>query len=182
MCRLTADERQLRALAFPALDQLTLKRLLRQGAWLRLDPDTVLTEAGSPPERLYVVFDGQVGVRRDGDMLATVGPGHFVGEMAFITGAPASADTAADTAVRAFAWDQRALRQSCRRRPELREAIYSAIGPDLARKIADTSDRARAPRDLPEPTRVRDARAGRPPAPADGDSAVSGTLAQSEGA
>ena len=150
MCRLTADERSLLEMAFPALDQLTLKRLLRHGRWQSIEPGVPLTKAGVHPERLYVVFDGRVDVSRHGKSVAAIGPGHFVGEMAFVTGARASADTVAGAPSWVFAWDQSELRQACRRRPELREAVYSAIGPDLARKIAYTSDRVRSHEEEPD--------------------------------
>ena len=150
MCRLTADERSLLEMAFPALDQLTLKRLLRHGHWESLEPGVRLTQAGMHPERLYVIFDGRVDVHRHGKTVAAIGPGHFVGEMAFVTGARASADTVVGAPLRVFVWDQLELRQACRRRPELREAVYSAIGPDLARKIAYTSDRVGSPEEEPD--------------------------------
>lgn len=149
MCRLTADERRLLEMAFPALDQLTLKRLLRHGRWQSIEPGVRLTQTGIHPECLYVVFDGRVDVYRNGKPVAAIGPGHFVGEMAFVTRAKASADTVAGCALRVLAWEQAELRQACRRRPELQEAIYSAIGPDLARKIAYTSDRVRSPEEEP---------------------------------
>jgi CRP-like cAMP-binding protein len=150
MCRLTADERSLLEMAFPALDQLTLKRLLRHGRWQSIERGVRLTKAGVHPERLYVVFEGRVDVYRHGKAVAEIGPGHFVGEMAFVTGGKASADTVVGAPLRVFSWDQSELLQACRRRPELRESVYSAIGPDLARKIAYTSDRVRSPEEQPD--------------------------------
>jgi CRP-like cAMP-binding protein len=145
MCRLTSDERRLLELAFPALDQLTLKRLLRQGEWCTFEPETRLTAQNAHPTHLYVIFEGRVDVYINGRSVATIGPGHFVGEIAFISNAPASADTFAGTAMRAFCWNQEALRRVCARQPGLREAMYSAIGPDLARKVNFTSARLSGP-------------------------------------
>jgi CRP-like cAMP-binding protein len=144
MCRLSEAEKGLRALAFPALDHLTLRRLLRQGTWLDLPAGACLTRRGEKPQYLYVVYDGHVDVHRDGRDVAAIGSGHFVGEIAFVTDSPASADTYAGTTVRAVAWDQTALNRVCQRQPQLREALYSAIGPDLARKITHTSARLSA--------------------------------------
>ena len=145
MCRLSDDEKRLLELAFPALDQLTLKRLLRQGRWRTFDPTTRLTQRDQHPDWLYVIFDGRVDVYLDGQTVAQIGPGHFVAEIAFVSQSPASADTCAGTTVRAFCWEQAALRRLCRRQPDLREAMYSAIGPDLARKVNFTSQRLSAP-------------------------------------
>lgn len=150
MCRLTGDERRLLELAFPALDQLTLKRLLRHGSWRTLEPAARLTAENAHPENLYIIFEGQVDVYRKGQAVAAIGAGHFVGEIAFVSKSPASADTFAGTTVRAFSWDQEALRKICRREPSLREAMYSAIGPDLARKVNFTSQRLSAPDTSPK--------------------------------
>ena len=144
MCRLTGDEKRLLELAFPALDQLTLKRLLRQGSWCTFEPATRLTTHNAHPRDLYVICEGRVDVFRHGRTVATIGPGHFVGEIAFVSEAPASADTFAGSQVRAFCWNQDALRRICRRQPGLREAMYSAIGPDLARKVNFSSARLSA--------------------------------------
>jgi CRP-like cAMP-binding protein len=139
MCGLTAAERKLLAIAFPAIDQLTLKRLLRQGEWRDLAPGTRLTQRGSNPDNLYVIYEGHVDVYRDGQLVAAIGPGHFVGEIAFVTGNPASADTYAATAVKTVVWNQEIMGRISQRQPHMREALYSAIGPDLSRKIINMS-------------------------------------------
>lgn len=151
MCRLTADETRLRELAFPALDKLTLKRLLRHGQWQTLEPTTRLTRQNAHPDQLYVIFDGRVDVYVAGQAVAEIGPGHFVAEIAFVSHSPASATSYARTPVRTFCWEQAALRRVCRRQPELREALYCAIGPDLARKVNFTSQRLSAPDARPTP-------------------------------
>jgi CRP-like cAMP-binding protein len=80
-----------------------------------------------------------VDVRVGDRNVATIQPGHFVGEMGFVTGQAASADTVARTRSRVFCWNQETLRQRCQRDAGIRDAIYAALGPDLARKIVRTS-------------------------------------------
>ncbi len=138
LTRLSAAERDLAALAFPALDRGTLKRLLRAGAWHRLAPGEQLTWYGERPEVLAVILAGRIAVRDSGETIACIGPGHFVGEMSFITDAPATADTFAENHVRLFQWDQETLARRCERDPALQTAIYTALGPDLVQKIAAT--------------------------------------------
>jgi len=48
-------------------------------------------------EQRRVVVDGQASVRRDGRLIATLGPGDFVGEMSLIAGTPRSATVIAET-------------------------------------------------------------------------------------
>jgi hypothetical protein len=67
--------------------------------------------------------------------VAQIRPGHLVVGIAVIGQAPASADSYTDTTVRGFCSDLDALRRSCRRQPDLREAMHGAIAPDLARNV-----------------------------------------------
>ena len=138
LTRLRPAERSLAALAFPALDRGTLKRLLRAGEWRRLASGEQLTRHGERPEILGVVLAGRIAVRDGETTIATIGPGHFVAEMSFITGAPATADTVAEGEVRLFQWDQATLARRCERDPALQTAIYTALGPDLVQKVAAT--------------------------------------------
>lgn len=138
LTRLSAAERNLATLAFPALDRGTLKRLLRAGNWRRLEAGEQLTWYGARPEILGVILSGRIAVRDSGETIASIGPGHFIGEMSFITGAPATADTIAEDTVRLFQWDQETLARRCERDPALQTAIYTALGPDLVQKVAAT--------------------------------------------
>ena len=72
--------------------------------------------------------------------IARLGPGRFVGEIAFLTGTVASATTrAAPEArerLRCLAWNQGRLRQRLERDDGLRTTLYAAIGADLCGKVA----------------------------------------------
>ncbi|MBI5397492.1 MAG: protein kinase [Verrucomicrobia bacterium] len=64
--------------------------------------------AGDPGDALYLIADGRVEVRRpDGQLLALLSKGHFVGEMALLNREPRVADCVAATKVRAWrlAWE-----------------------------------------------------------------------------
>ena len=60
----------------------------------------VLTREGASGRELFLVVTGQAEVTLRGDMLATVGPGEFVGEMTIFDGAPRSATVTAVTPMR----------------------------------------------------------------------------------
>ena len=135
LLRLTPMERSLAAVAFPAMAHATIKRLCRIGVWQDLEDSEQLTWHGSRPEVLAVVLSGEIGVFQHDRCVARIGPGHFVGEMSFITGQPANADTYAEGPVTLLVWKQAALARQCDRDPRLRTALYTAFGPDLVNKI-----------------------------------------------
>jgi len=76
------SERQLRGLAKDALE-----RSYAEGA--------EVVKQGDKGVGFYLLLDGRVEVRRKGRRLATLGPGHFFGEMALFDNEPRTADVIA---------------------------------------------------------------------------------------
>jgi CRP/FNR family cyclic AMP-dependent transcriptional regulator len=58
--------------------------------------ETIFSE-GEPAELMYVIKHGQVEILRDGQLLETVGPDDFFGEMALVDSSPRSATARAKT-------------------------------------------------------------------------------------
>lgn len=52
---------------------------------------------GTPGREFLVIIEGEATVRRSGRVLAKVGPGDFLGELAVIAGVPRTATVTADT-------------------------------------------------------------------------------------
>jgi CRP-like cAMP-binding protein len=134
--RLTPEEEALRQVSFPALNRVSVKRLLRLGRWQDLHSDTMLTEEHEVPERLFLLADGAVEVDVGGRLVATLDPGHFVGEMALLAGQAASATTRTRGSARCLVWDRAALQRRLKRDSDLRSTLYAAAGSNLSAKIA----------------------------------------------
>lgn len=134
----TAEEKALTGLAFPALDACAVRRLIRRGRWLTLAAGDVLTRQGRQSDSLFVLLEGTIQVTIDGNIVCELQPGQFVGEIGFITGNPATATAVVvSDGARALAWDRCMLSREAARKPELRAIIQSALGADLASKIAE---------------------------------------------
>lgn len=52
---------------------------------------------GDPGDRMYVITSGTVRVEDSGRLIATLGPGELLGELALIDASPRSADAVAET-------------------------------------------------------------------------------------
>jgi CRP/FNR family cyclic AMP-dependent transcriptional regulator len=63
--------------------------------------ETILVE-GEPKDVMYVILDGEVDIRRDGQSIDTAGPGELLGEMAMIDGHERSATAVAVVTERQF--------------------------------------------------------------------------------
>jgi len=143
--RLVADRRALASLAevqllrhgaFAGFDSVELASVLRTGAWRDFEPGTRLTEEGKPVAHLVLICDGQASVEVGGETIANLHGGTFVGEMAFLSGNPASATVTVARQTRAFVFNTGKLEALARENRSVAGDLYRAIGRDLARKLA----------------------------------------------
>jgi CRP-like cAMP-binding protein len=63
-----------------------------------------------------------------------------VGELSWVTGAPASADVVATGGVRCLCWERDALKEFLEHHPVIRQALQVILGEDLARKLGRSYD------------------------------------------
>lgn len=102
-------------------------------------PDgTVLTRQGQRGREAFLLVAGEAAVRRDGQEIARVGPGEFVGELALLDHRPRTADVVTVGAARVLVFDPDAFE----------EMLDSA--PGLTRRLLDqVSSRLRAVDEAP---------------------------------
>ena len=58
---------------------------------------SIIVKSGSGGHGLYIIKEGRVTVVREGQAVATLGPGQFFGEISVLDGGPRTADVRADT-------------------------------------------------------------------------------------
>src|SRR5438270_2565237 len=58
---------------------------------------STIVKAGAGGHGLYIIKEGNVAVIRDGQKVASMGPGQFFGEISVLDGGPRTADVRADT-------------------------------------------------------------------------------------
>jgi CRP-like cAMP-binding protein len=75
-------------------------------------------------------------IERAGRIVAVCGPGDFVGEMSFVTGAPASATAIAAKPMRYLAFEQARLRAAIEADNDLRQALDASLNHNLVGKLA----------------------------------------------
>jgi CRP/FNR family transcriptional regulator, cyclic AMP receptor protein len=74
-----------------------LREIGKVAAELTVTAGTVLTRQGDVGSELFVVIDGTADVSRDGQHVAKVGRGHFIGELAVLGHHPRNATVTAET-------------------------------------------------------------------------------------
>jgi CRP-like cAMP-binding protein len=129
------DAHLLRRGVFAGFSDSQLARLVTSGAWKNIDPGTVLTRQGEQVKELVLLCNGNAIVKVDDTIVAQLSDGAFVGEMAFVTGNPASATVVVGQPTRAFVFDMIKLRKLVQGDDSVAVAIHRVVGRDLAAKL-----------------------------------------------
>jgi CRP/FNR family transcriptional regulator, cyclic AMP receptor protein len=82
---------------FSGLDRKELELLAKLAKEQRYETGATIVKSGAGGHGLYIIKEGNVSVVRDGQKVASMGPGQFFGEISVLDGGPRTADVRADT-------------------------------------------------------------------------------------
>ena len=82
---------------FAGLDRKELEVLGKLIKEQRYAAGSTIVKAGAAGHGLYIIKEGDVAVTRDGQKVASMGPGQFFGEVSVLDGGPRTADVRAET-------------------------------------------------------------------------------------
>jgi CRP-like cAMP-binding protein len=82
---------------FAGLDRKELELLGKLIKEQRYDKGAAIVKTGADGLGLYIIKEGKVGVIRDGQRVASMGPGQFFGEISVLDGGPRTADVRAES-------------------------------------------------------------------------------------
>lgn len=94
---------------FTGCDRREIRAIGRLGDLTRRDRGTVLIEQGHSGREVFIIVDGSVTVSRNGEAVATLGPGEVVGEVAVLDRGRRTATVTADTPVEVLVFDPRSF-------------------------------------------------------------------------
>jgi hypothetical protein len=132
--RMSEDERQLFAL-LRHLSPGEFRRLLRAGRWQAASAATQLAREGAPLDRLHFVLSGEIVIDKAGKSFTVPAPA-FIGEVAFLTGGPASATATLQPGGRYVSFETAHLHRLLLTAPSLRIGLHAALNADMAGKVA----------------------------------------------
>jgi thioredoxin reductase (NADPH) len=121
--------------AWPVLSAAQLADVASFGTERATAAGELLFQAGEASYDLFVVLEGEVQVLRpgggEGALIASYGPGGFIGELTLLTGQHRYLDGRVTQAGRVLVIEQQEFRRLMRLRPALAETIFAAL---LARR------------------------------------------------
>jgi Popeye-like protein len=132
---LSADERKLYELGFQSLRPREFVALALIGEWKSAAPGERLVKEGEPVPGVCISITGSAEVRKQGDRIATLGPGHIIGTALALTGAPSPVEIVFSEPARYMRWALADLRSFMDKRPELRMTLQQLVNRDLAGKL-----------------------------------------------
>jgi CRP/FNR family transcriptional regulator, cyclic AMP receptor protein len=120
----------------PLFASLGSKELQELGALadeVDVDDGRVLTREGESGHEFFIVLDGSVEVDVKGDVVATLGPGDFLGEIALIDGKPRSATTRAVGPTRLMVVGHREFHRLMDDYPSVKTCVLQALADRVRR-------------------------------------------------
>jgi CRP/FNR family transcriptional regulator, cyclic AMP receptor protein len=122
------EESKLRSVTlFAGLSRKELKRLSTMTDEVVLPGGTHLINEGTSSHEFLLITSGTAEVRREGKLLAELGPGDFAGEIGVMRDVRRNASVVATTDLTAVVMTGRDLRQIAREMPSVAAQIDSAI-------------------------------------------------------
>ncbi len=132
---LPADDDAVRRRHFPDLTDFEFTVLWSMGETIDC-VDDVLMRRGEVHGRVALILDGTVVVERAGSTTVRLQPGALIGEMSFVAGGPATAQTRAVGTVRLREWKHERLAALEVLNPAASKALHRFIERDLVAKVA----------------------------------------------
>lgn len=82
---------------FRDLSDDEIHKVVDEATYLTVPEHWALMVEKTPADKAYLILDGEVSVRRDGNEIARVGPGELIGEMALVNHKLRNATVVAET-------------------------------------------------------------------------------------
>ncbi len=131
------DERALLA-EFQVLNPGKFRKLMKIAEHCRASANMVVLTEGEETDRLYYLVDGEAEVRKN-DKRIRLSRGSFLGEVAFLTGMPATATVVLLPGANCIVFDTGRLAELMNRDPMIDIAVRGLFNRDMALKVANSS-------------------------------------------
>ncbi|MBL8790530.1 MAG: cyclic nucleotide-binding domain-containing protein [Rhizobiales bacterium] len=134
------------------LTDFQIAKLLRAADWKNYVAGDVLTRQDAPVDALYFLCRGRANVEVSGTFVTYLEKGTFIGEIAYLTGNPATATVTIDEPSRVLAFSKMKMARVVASDEQISGIMYQLLGRDLAMKMRRTNTRRVLDED--DPTRL----------------------------
>ena len=131
------DEQLSHVPLFSSLSKKELRLISQLATYLEEPAGTVLVQEGKVGHEFIIVLDGEIEIRKGDQVIATRGPGSYIGEIALIDHRPRTATVVATTPVSIEVIGQREFAGLLAEVPDLSQQILATV----ARRLADLDEK-----------------------------------------
>lgn len=142
--RLSSEEVAMISARMPRMSRPMARRFFDAGHWVDAAPGAVLATEGEVLGALIYLAEGEAQVTADAIDIAICGPGHFIGDLSFLEGQPASATVRLITPARYFIVTRAAINRKLNRDADFRLCLEQALSQDTRNKLFAAEARHRA--------------------------------------
>jgi len=129
-----ADAPMLRS-SFEGLNDVQISKLLRAADWKDYVVGDIITRQDAPVDALYFLCQGRAQVEVDGHIVAHLDKGTFIGEIAYLTGNPATARVVIEEPSRLLVFSRMRMAKVTAGDKQINGILYQVLGRDLAMKM-----------------------------------------------
>jgi CRP-like cAMP-binding protein len=139
--RLPEKDAQLLRQSFEGLNDGQISHLLKAAEWQNFEPGDVLTRQDAPLDALYFLCTGRANVEINGSFVTYLERGSFIGEIAYLTGNPATARVTIEEPSRALVFSKMRMAKVLAKDNQVSGILYQLLGRDLAIKMRRSNTR-----------------------------------------
>jgi hypothetical protein len=121
--------------AFEGLNDVQISKLLRAADWKHFAAGDIITRQDAPVDALYFLMQGRAQVLVDGIAIAHIDTGTFIGEIAYLTGNPATARVVIEEPSRMLVFSRMRMAKVTASDKQINGILYQVLGRDLALKM-----------------------------------------------
>jgi hypothetical protein len=129
------DEHLAYEIKFSELKPYEARPIFKYANCLTLEEGHLVLRDGDQNETLFLILQGECKVIKNDIEVAVLGPGHFVGELSFLSDHAVSADVVTAGDVKLMSWDKRKLGPLFKRQGLYESYFHSLCSIDVAGKL-----------------------------------------------
>ena len=139
--RLPPEDAPLLRESLSGLDDSQIARLIKAADWKDCAPGEILTRQDAPVDALFFLCRGRANVEVNGSFVTYLEKGSFIGEIAYLTGNPATATVTVEEPSRLLAFSKMRMAKVVAADDQISGIVYQLLGRDLAMKMRRTNTR-----------------------------------------
>ena len=137
--KMDSKNEELYSTLFKEMTPVEYLKISRAAKWEMVKAGERIITQGMPVPDLYLIYNGTVDVIVDGEGIAQLKDGEFVGEMSFLTEKVATATCKVKYDAQCLVWKQKEFKELLKRNPSLYFTIQSVLSAQVSDKLVSSS-------------------------------------------